>query len=57
MKVPNKVLSICIKMANGASVTPEERATVLLWAQEGLTKRDAAKIEAAQALLAATASK
>lgn len=52
MKVPNKVLSICIKMANGEIATPDERAAVLLWAKEGLTKRESAKIEAARQLLA-----
>lgn len=56
MKVPNKVLDIVTRLANSEQVSPEDRATVLLWAQEGRQKRESAKVEAARQLLA-TASK
>lgn len=51
MKVPTKVLNIVVKMANQEQTTPEERGTVLLWAQEGKAKREMGAIEAARKLL------
>lgn len=53
MKVPNKVLKTIHMLANGVSVSPEDRAAVLEWATTGISKRDAAAVEAAQAKAAA----
>lgn len=47
MKVPNRILKAVHMLANGVSVTPEDRAAVLLWATMGIDKRDAAAVEAA----------
>ena len=46
VKVPNRVLNIVVRMAETphpdiTPPTPEERAVVLKWATEGLTKRAA----------------
>ena len=56
MKVPSKVLDIVVRLPNNSPVSTEERGTVLLWAKEGLGKRETARIEAARQLLASVGS-
>lgn len=42
MKVPNKVIHIVLKLANGAeSVSEDERTVVRQWAMDGVAKRAA----------------
>lgn len=42
MKVPNKVLHIVLKLANGTEqVSEEERTVVRHWAMDGVAKRSA----------------
>lgn len=47
MKVPNKVIHIVLKLANGTeNVTEDERSLVRGWALDGAAKRDAMKAKA-----------
>jgi hypothetical protein len=41
MKVPNRVLDITTRLANGKETTPDERKFVLEWAAAGVAKRSA----------------
>ena len=48
MKVPNKVLHIVMKLANGTEpVSEEERSLARQWALDGVAKRAAMQAEAA----------